>query len=415
MRRTIVIGIGAASAATIVAAGALAGRAHAATPNTASATAALRYLYAQQHADGSVDGTAGETEDTVIGTADNGYDPATLRTSGGASALVYLGGLVSGGKVTTAGGAAKLILAWVAAGKPASIDGAALVTKLNAPASGGGFLQANGSWLTSKTFGNGFTQALGVLADVAAGATLPTNATGWLLCAQQADGGFIDQIDPSGSAPPSSGTCGTTSDTNDTGLALQALHAAGVTSANAAALAYLTGAQQSDGGFGYDASGPSDPDSDAVVVEGLVAAAQDPTGASWTKAGKNPLSNLATFETPPGSGAYAFAAGSSPDAFTTSVIPAALALQPYAAPTTFTAGLSPVAATPTPTAGATPSPGSRPSATPTAVPSAVVSAPSTGAGPGTLDVAAGAATAAGALGLLVMLATGRGRRVRRRA
>jgi hypothetical protein len=411
--------VSAASAAALVAVGLFGGGVHAATPNTASAKAVLRYLYSQQHADGSVDGTPGETEDTIIGAADNGYDPATLKTSGGVSAYSYLAGLISGGKVTSAGGAAKLILAWMAAGKPSAVDGASLVTKLNASASGGGFLQPNGSWLTTTTFGNGFTQTLAVLADIAAGATLPANATGWLTCAQQSDGGFIDQIDPTGSAPPSKGTCGTSaSDTNDTALALQALDAAGVTSANTKALAYLAGAQQANGGFGYDGSSASDPDSDAVVVEGLVAAGQDPAGSAWTKSGKNPLTDLATFETSPGSGVYTFTVGAKPDGFTTfttTAVPAALALQPYGAAVTFTAGLSPVAAAPTPTPSPTAAPTATPSPTPTASPAAALSPPSTGGSPEAPDHAAGEAVAAAAgIAILGLAATAsRGRRRRR--
>ena len=378
MRRTIAT-VSAASVAMLVIAAFLTGGARAATPNAPAATAALRYLYGGQKADGSVDGSAGETEDSIIGAADNGYDPATLKTSGGVTAYSYLESLITGAKVTTAGGAAKLILAWVAAGKPAALDGAALVTKLNTAASGG-FLQPNGSWLTRKTFGNGFTQALGILADVAAGAALPPHATGWLLCAQQADGGFIDQIDPSGSAPPASGTCGTqSSDTNDTGIALQALHAAGLSSF-ASALSYLQTAQQADGGFGYDVSSPSDPDSDAVVIEGLVAAGQDPAGSSWTKSGKNPLTNLATFETPAGSGKYAFSAGFTPDTFTTSATPAALALDPYGAKVAFTAGLSPFAAPATPTPSATATATAPATSTPGGGASGAISAPKTGGG-----------------------------------
>jgi hypothetical protein len=433
MRRGIAAG-GSILAAALVGTIAMGWSARAATPQPAAAQAALQYLYSQQLADGSIEaipgqgGSAGVTEDTIIGIADNGYDPATLVSSGGVSALTYLAGQVSGGKVTTPGGVAKLILAWVAAGKPASIDGAALITKLNTPAASGGLLQANGSWLTARGFGNGFTQAMGVLADVAAGHALPANATGWLLCAQLTDGGFIDEIDPTGSAPPAScsTSSGDTSDTNDTGIAVQALDAARVTSADAAAQKYLASAQQTDGGFGYDGFGPTDPDSDAVVILGLLAMHQDPTGAAWTKSGSNAMTTMLALQSPAGSGAY-FYPGQAPNGFTTSDgVVEALALKPYASATTFTVGKSPVAApaatptpTPTPSPTATPTPTPSPSpaatATPTAAAGALVSTPSTGGGGLGQGAPAGAAvTTVVLLGIATAGGAARWRTARRR-
>jgi hypothetical protein len=347
--------------ATLTAAGLFLGAstlvARAATPPTSQANAALRYLYSQVGADGSVAPAfgPGATEDTVISVADNGYDPATLKNaSTGTSTYDYLSSHAS--SIDTAGGAAKYVLAWLAAGKPAAIDGSALLAKLNTPTSSGGYLGPNGAFHNASATietANAYSQSLSVLADVGAGVALPLHATGWLTCAQRADGGFGYVIDDSATTPPAS--CGdTSSDTNDTAIILQALAKAGVTSADAAAKGYLHSAQHSDGGFGFNAGSGSDPDSDGTVIQALVAIGQGPTGASWTaSAGGNPLTNMESFADPHGSGGYVNAGNTAPDAFTTSTIPQALALKPYAAATTVVTGSSPPAAA---TATTSPSP-----------------------------------------------------------
>ena len=348
----------AAVGATLTASGLMLGAAgsvaSAATPQTSQANAALRYLYSQVRTDGSVAGSMGATEDVVISVADSGYDPATLKSSSsGTSAYDYLSGHAS--TITTAGGAAKYVLAWVAAGKPAAIDGTALLTKLNTLTTAGGYLEANGAFHNADPTvetANAFSQSLAVLADLAAGHALPAQATGWLTCAQRPDGGFGYVINDATSSPPT--FCGdASSDTNDSAIILEALGAAGITSANSAAGTYLHSAQQTNGGFGFSAAGPSDPDSDAGVIQALVAIAQDPTGAPWTvTGGGNPMTDMETFADPNGSGGYVFPGNTSPDAFTTSGVPQALVLKPYAAATTVVAGTAPppaVTATPSPT------------------------------------------------------------------
>ena len=398
MRRQI-----AAAGATLTAAGLMLGLGgspvHAATPQPAQAAAALRYLYSRVGADGSVAGALGATEDTVISAADNGYDPATLVGPTGTSAYEYLSS--HAGTITTAGGAAKFVLAWIAAGKPAAIDGAAMLEKLNSRRKGG--LLHNDAFHNpdpNVEIANAYSQSLAVLADLAAGEKLPPNATGWLRCAQRADGGFGYAIDDSLAKPPVA--CGdTSSDTNDTAIVLQALGnpqvagTPGVMHAIAQAQGYLHAAQQAAGGFGFipPPGGASDPDSDAVVIQALVAIGEDPTGAAWTKGG-NAMTDMETFADPQGSGGFIFPGSASPDAFTTVSIPQALALKPYAAKTNFVAGSAPPtgpARTPasTQTAGAPP-------------------VPATGADPGgELGGLAAVVVAVGALLLVVGIARGR--------
>ncbi|MEO8899191.1 MAG: hypothetical protein ABI352_08555 [Candidatus Dormibacter sp.] len=324
--------------------------AFAATPATSRANAALRYLYGQVGRNGSIASSVGTTEDTVISVADGGYDPATLKGASGTSTYHYLSGHTS--TITTAGGAAKYVLAWVAAGKAAAIDASAWLTKLNAPASGGGFLQPNGAFHNANPTvetANVFSQSLAVLADLASGHSLPAHATGWLRCAQRPGGGFGYAISDAAATPPV--FCGdTSSDTNDTGIVMQALGKAGVVTATPAVKAYLHSAQQADGGFSFGTIGSSDPDSDAIVIQALVAIGADPTAAPWRKGGANPLTNMEAFADPHGSGGYIFPGNTGPDGFTTAAIPQALVLKPYGAATAVAAGASPLAIhTPSPT------------------------------------------------------------------
>ena len=330
----------------------------AATPQASQANAALRYLYSQVGADGSVASSIGATEDTVISTADAGYDPATLVKSGSnTNAYAYMGSHASA--INTAGGAAKYVLAWIAAGRPSALSSSAQsqLSKLNTPTGSGGYLNSNGAFHNSDATietANSFSQSLAVLAEVASSTPLPAHAAGWLSCAQRSDGGFGYAITDATPTPPSA--CGdTSSDTNDTGIVLQALAAAGVTSASSPAMTYLHSAQQADGGFGFNGSGPSDPDSDALVIQALVALGQDPAAAAWSKSSNNAISNMESFADPKGSGGYIFPGNTTPDAFTTVSIPQALELKPYGAATTVGAGTSPGNAAPTasPTAAAT--------------------------------------------------------------
>jgi hypothetical protein len=348
MRRQI-----AAVSATLTACGLMLGTiglvASAATPQTSQANAALRYLYSQVRTDGSVEGSLGATEDVVISDADNGYDPATLTSpSSGTSVYDYLSS--QAGTVTTAGGAAKYVLAWVAAGRPAAIDGSSLLTRLNTLTAAGGYRNANGAFHNADPAvetANAFSQSLAVLADLAAGHALPAHATGWLRCAQRPDGGFGYALNDAASSPPS--FCGdASSDTNDTAIVLEALGGAGVGSVDGAATSYLhsPSVQQGDGGFGFNAGSSSDPDSDAGVIQALVAIGQDPSGPAWTvSSGGNPVTSMVSFADPHGSGGYVFPGNSSPDAFTTSAIPQALALKPYGAATTVVPGSTPPPAT----------------------------------------------------------------------
>jgi hypothetical protein len=315
-----------------------------------AATCALMYLHGQQAASGVV-GSPGATEDYIFGAAANGFDPTTLAAPGGASAYAYLGANAAA-IVGDAGATAKLTLA-------------AIVGRLDPTAFGGQDLLADLDSTYSATtgaFGNGQTypQALAILAlDAAADAAhpVPADSVTYLTAAQNTDGSwnYLAVKDAAGGG-----------DTNSTAIAIQALVAAGAAASDAsitAALAYLDAQQLADAGFPYsDAFGPpfSDPDSDATVIQALVAAGENPTGAAWTKAGVTPRQNMLTFRDA-ATGGFVYPGNPGPDAFTTSQVPAGLAGVPFPGNTSWTSGTALPAGTCAP-AGPTPTP--RPTATP---------------------------------------------------
>jgi len=274
------------------------------------------YLASQQAADGSIDGAVGETADFVQGAAAAGYDPATLTSNAGNSALDFLGAKVdSGYSALSAGSTAKLILAAVAARKDPTAFGKAskqnLITRLQSLYNG-----------TTGAYGDGqtFNQSLAILADVASGQPVPPAAVTYLEKVQNSDGSwnYLGVKDAAAGG-----------DTNSTAVALEGLAAASDHSRDSAALTWLHTQQQPDGGFPYQGpGGPSDPDSDALVIQGILASGQQPQSATWTAKGTSntPVSNLAGMQAP--SGGFAYPGNPGPDAFTTSEVPAALVLEP---------------------------------------------------------------------------------------
>lgn len=92
---------------------------------------------------------------------------------------------------------------------------------------------------------------------------------------------------------------GGASDVDDTGAAIMALIAAGESPSSDAiinGLAYIKSQQQENGGFaGW--GGTTSADSNAWGIDGILAAGQDPTDATWTSgAGNDPVDDLLTFQ-----------------------------------------------------------------------------------------------------------------------
>jgi hypothetical protein len=329
------------------------------------ATAALAYLARQQAANGAIASSAGATEDFILGAAAANYDPNTLVSCAHKSAYQYLTANLTT-EVATAGGTGKLILA-VLAGKldPTAFGGHDLIVHL------GTLLNTTtGAYDHGSTFG----QSLAILALKGAGVAIPASAITELKGLQDTDGSWNYQAS-------SDSTAG---DTNSTAVAVEALIAAGVAASDASmakAIAYLHTQQNTDGGFTYSAPGLSDPDSDALVIQALVALNEDPTGASWTVGGKTVFSDLLSRQI--ADGGFVFPGNPTADAFTTSQVPAGIKKVPLPGTTTWETGAKiPGVSCPTPT----PTPSHAPAAShtplltapPTSIAEASVSGDDTG-------------------------------------
>jgi prenyltransferase beta subunit len=265
----------------------------------ANTPAALDYLKTQQNADGGF-GSGFSPESTVASTADAveaivaaGGDLSIFDQDGN-TPLTYLSSNAS--SAATAGDLSKLILAAIAAGEnPRSFGSVDSVAKLEA------LIGANGRIGGDKdTF---VSHILAVLALASAQRPIPAAAVTLIKDAQQEDGGWAWD-----------GTSATAADTNTTAFAVQALVAAGEPASGDAttnALAYYKGIQNEDGGWPYqspsDFGTATDANSTAVTIQAIIAAGQDPSGATWTTAaGNTPVSALESLQN--ASGAFAWQA-----------------------------------------------------------------------------------------------------------
>jgi prenyltransferase beta subunit len=306
-------------------------------PQSAAAAQAISWLHGQQAADGTVSGSASRTEDTVIGLVANGQSITDFATAG-KTPIDSLRSHISS-EEGTAGNIGGLIMAVTAADlDPTAFAGHNLLQDLACT-----YNASTGAYNSQL-----FNDALAVLA-LPLGAASP-KAVAFLADRQQADGGWEF-------SPPYG------SDTNTTGIVVLALASAGGMSAIAKerVLAYFKTQQQPSGGFQYaTGSGDSDPNSDAAVIQALLALGEDPTGDAWTVAGKNAVTDLLTFQF--SNGGFGFfrpnsSSSAAPDALSTSQALAALASKYL--PVARTQGTMPstcatVATTPAPTLSPTP-------------------------------------------------------------
>ncbi|GGT26836.1 prenyltransferase/squalene oxidase repeat-containing protein [Streptomyces purpureus] len=177
------------------------------------------------------------------------------------------------------------------------------------------------------TYDGVWRQSLAFLAQQTAGVKPAQVSVDWLLGQQCGSGAFASyRPDPAKTCDPA-----TMLDVNATAVAVQALNgiernpatataattaSAGpspavhpVSAAVAAGAGWLKGAQNKDGGWGYNPGSPSDANSTALVVSTLAALGQQP-GAVKSAAGKSPYDALITFAKPcadkDGPGAFAY-------------------------------------------------------------------------------------------------------------
>ena len=147
----------------------------------------------------------------------------------------------------------------------------------------------------------------------------------WLTHQQCANGLFQAYRAPTATAcDPADPATFTGPDTNSTGMALQGLAAWHKKTKRLQAIKSLHDVQNADGGFGFVAAAgqPSDPDSTALVIQGLVAYASKPTKAMWKKPGGTPLSALQSFQLgcadgADNNGAFFFPGSRTPNVFAT--------------------------------------------------------------------------------------------------
>jgi hypothetical protein len=231
---------------------------------------ALGWIRGQQNADGGFPGFAegsdpGATLDAAFAFAADAVNPDSVET-GGLSPFDYLETQVVTYTVSTAA-TAKLILSVVAGERdPRAFGGVDLVDQLTQA------YQTTGQYGASAT-----DQAWALLALDATRTTIPQAAVAWLLGQQQPGGGWES-------------AAGWGTDSNTTGLALQALEAAGVAPDSTgiiSATQYLRSLQNNDGGFPYTKPSPygtdTDTNSTAYAIQGLMAAGQVVDGPTWTR------------------------------------------------------------------------------------------------------------------------------------
>lgn len=241
----------------------------------------LEYLRPLQSETTGGYGTANDSLETLLAVAANRYDAREWRRGPDAPPLLAAA-LAAGRLAQRADGAGKLATAMVA-GEGCDLPTAKQITAFYDPATG-------------RYDVNPGYQAWAMIGVRALSQTVPAKAVQALHAMQTGDGGW-----PYGS-------WSATSDTNGTALAVQALLAAGEapgSQAVADGLDYLAGAQNADGGFGWDpnAAPPaslSDTNSTAYALQAILAAGEDPTGGRWKQGSNTPISYLLDAQMPNG-------------------------------------------------------------------------------------------------------------------
>ncbi len=284
---------------------------------------------------------AGTTIDAILAYVAGGVDPATVQTNGN-SPLDYLATQAApytrdDSDVIFPAQAGKLINGLLATGEdPTTFASLNLVADLQST------LQPTGAY--SSTASRGFstgaasvtTQSFALLGLAAAGEPVPQPAIDYLKSLQAEDGSF--------GSP------------DNTGLALQALIAAGVPNSDPAVVATLTHLRDTqDAGGGWASFGNVNSNSTAYATQGLLAAGVDLGSDTWRKNGRTPQTTLHAYQKPDGPFVNYWGSNEffNPQAdnisSTAQAVPAMRgAFYPYGAPTTPLAAFTPVETGPDP-------------------------------------------------------------------
>jgi len=273
---------------------------------SAVVTRGLDYLHAVQRSDGRFQDPA-FTPWGVLAIAASGEDPTGSAWGGaGKSPVGYLESLDLDAHATqgATGNApayyAKMILAYVAAGRRASLKAAGrgrtdLVAKLLS------FRRGDGRFSPAPTAPgiaavNTTTWAIIALCAAQAESSVRADAVAWLRGQQLPDGGFSSNARDSGSSA--------VSDVDDTAAAIQALVAGGTDVKHRTltdARAYLKSAQRPDGGFSSSRNGGyTYSESTAWAIQAILALGENPQSSAWSIRGNTPHSALAQLQTASG-------------------------------------------------------------------------------------------------------------------
>ncbi len=277
--------------------GAKPGSAIAAGAAAAKQTSPLEYLFAAENRDGGVGMAPGQPSSTMVSgwqtmalaadVADPGLAFAHAK-SGGRGAVAYLEATVK--QESDPGSLERTIIAigLVRAAyrqKPklsaSDFGGVDLLARLQRDFSANGSIEDQSN-LT----------AFGILALRAAGAAVPVRDITWLARQQDRDGGF------------NYATRGAASDVDDTGAVLEALAGTGHNAIVVRAVRFIKDEQNTDGGFPADAGGPSNAQSTAFAVQGLLAVGVRPEAVRRGHS-PSPLAYLRSLIRPDGAVDYA--------------------------------------------------------------------------------------------------------------
>jgi len=270
-------------------------------------TRALDWLHAQQGADGRFQDAA-YTPWAVVAIAAAGEDPDGRAWSpAGKSPMDFLQATDLAAYSAAAGSTsnapayyAKMILAYVAAGRRSSLSSAGskridLTDKLLS------YQRADGRvcpTAASDYIGAVNATIWSIIALEAAGtnAGAQADALAWLKGQQLPDGGFANMAKDGPGTP--------VSDVDDTAAAVEALIGGGMSPGSGVvteARAYLQAAQRSDGGFSSARSGGyTYSESTAWALQAILALGESPAGSAWSKGGATPQSALRGLQAPTG-------------------------------------------------------------------------------------------------------------------
>jgi len=250
---------------------------------------AVAWMRSAQNADGGWGDAPGEdsspatTAWAMLGMAAAGHNPLDVR-AGGKTPVDYLRGTIDQQK--SPGSIARTILAVESTGlDPRDFGGRNLVADLLAKRRDNGSYEG---WPGSTAFAVIALRAAG--ADGSLAGTLD-----WLRKVENDDGGW-------GDVPGSASTA------DGTGAVIQALSPG--SKASHRGLAYLRESQRSGGGFPLGAGGPVNAQSSAWAIEGILAAAGDPS--SYRRGGKSSLDYLAARQAPDGHYTYSKSSDQTP-------------------------------------------------------------------------------------------------------